>query len=269
MGGSNTTTPTPFITRCSTPIQWQTTPITPASGFDWMSPSTKHGLKEQMDLTNQFITEFCTLDPNEVPLTPSPGCSKTTSSKYSTLNTLPATSSTKLLTDWQMRDSKPTCANSKSYTTSRTPCLPPSSALITRSEPTRRKQCSSPASWSKQEWHPTWASTSSGALKQPTTPLQIAVTRHCCLLPAAYPQSSLAKDLAMGSLPLPWGSTTGLVDAGPTTSTASSATNSRTTPVVAPTNVATAGTTMRTTCVRNHTFIAHGTTAMLLRPQRA
>src|SRR6266850_5537947 len=88
------------------------------------------------------------------------------------------------------------------------------------------------------------------------------MTCHRRLLPMAYPQSLLAKDLAMGSLPLPWGSTTGPVDVEPTTSTASSATNSKTTPVDVPASAATADMTMRTTCVRNHTFVAHGTTAM-------
>jgi len=165
------TTPTPFITRCSMLIQWRTTPTTPAGGFGWMSPKIRHGLREQMDLADQFITEFCTLDPNEVPQTSNQGCSTMTSSKYSTPNTPPATSSTNLSTDLPTRDSKPMCDDSESYTMSRTLCLPPSSALTTRSEPTRRKWCSSPVSLSKPEWHHMLASTSSGILKQPTMPL--------------------------------------------------------------------------------------------------
>ena len=161
------------------------------------------------------------------------------------------------------------CADSGSCTMSRTPCLPPSSALTTRSKPTKKKQCSLPASSFKQGRHHTWASMSLGALKQPTTLLWIAVMRHCRLLPAAYPQLSLAKDLAMGSLPLPWGSATGKGDEEPTTSTASSATSLRTTPVVVPANVAIVGMTMRTTYVRNHTFVGHGITAMSHGPTRA
>src|SRR6266850_7553251 len=106
-----------------------------------------------------------------------------------------------------------------------------------------------------------WDSTSSGALKQPTMLLQVAATRHRHLLPMAYPQSSLANDLAMGSLPLPWENATKKGDAGPTMPTASSATSSRTTLRDVPTSVATADITTRMTCVRNHTFIAHGTSA--------
>src|SRR6267142_4009240 len=129
MGGSNTTTRTPFITRYSTPTKWRTTPTTPASGFDWTSPKTRHGSKEQMDLVNQFIEEFCTLDPDKVPQMSSQGCSATTSYKYSTPNTPPTTSSTNLSTDLPTRDSELTCDDSESYTMSRTLCLPPSSAL--------------------------------------------------------------------------------------------------------------------------------------------
>jgi len=106
-------------------------------------------------------------------------------------------------------------------------------------------------------------------MKQPTMPLQIAVMCHPRLLPMAYPGSLLAKDLVMGSLPLPWINATRPVDGGPTMLTASGATNLRTTLVVVHTNVATADTTIRTTCVRNHTFVAHGTTVMSHRPIRA
>src|SRR6266850_2526424 len=269
MGGSSMTTQTPFITRYSMPIQWRTTPTTPASGFDWTSPKTRHGLKEQMDLADQFIAEFCTLDPDEVPQIPSQGCSTTTSSKFSTLNTPHATSLTSPSIDLPTRDSEPMCDDSESYTTSRTLCSPPSNALTTRSGPIKRKWYSSPASSSKPGQHHVSALTSLGTLKQPTTLLRIAVTRHRHLLPTAYPQSLLAKDLAMGSLPLPWGSTIELGDFGPTTTTVSSATNSKTTPVVVPTNVATVDTTMTMTCAKNHTFVAHGTTATSHGPTRA
>src|SRR6267142_124402 len=269
MGGSSMTTQTPFITRYSMPIQWRTTPTTPASGFDWTSPKTRHGLKEQMDLADQFIAEFCTLDPNKVPQIPSQGCSATTSSKFSIPNTPHSMSLTSPSIDLPTRDSEPMCDDSESYTTSRTLCSPPSNALTTRSKPIRRKWYSSPASLSKPGQRHASASTSLGALKQPTTLLRIAATRHHCLLPAAYPQSSLAKDLAMGSLPLPWGSTTKLGDAEPTTTIATGATSSKTTPVVVPTSVATADITMTTTCVRNHTFVAHGTTAMSCGPTQA
>jgi len=151
----------------------------------------------------------------------------------------------------------------------RTLCSPPSNALTTRSEPIRRKWYSSPTSLSKPGQHHVSALTSLGALKQPTTPLRITATRHRRLLPAAYPQSLLAKDLAMGSLPLPWGSATELGDAEPTTTIATGATSSKTTPVVVPISAATADITMTTTCVRNHTFVAHGTTAMSRGPTRA
>src|SRR6267142_5014705 len=220
MGGLSMTTQTPFITRCSMLIQWWTTPTTPASGFDWTSPKIRHGSKEQMDLANQFIAEFCMLDPDEVPQTLSQGCSMMTSSKFSTLNTPHTTSLTSPSIDLLTRDSEPMCDDSESYTMSRTPCLPPSNTLTTRSEPIRRKQCSLPTSLSKPGQHCASALTSLGALKQPTTPLWIAATCHHCLLPAAYPQSSLAKDLAMGSLPLPWGSATEREDAEPNTTTA-------------------------------------------------
>jgi len=140
------------------------TPTTPVGGFGWMSPTNRHGSKEQMDLTNKFIAEFCMLDPDEVPPTPSPGCSETTSYKFSTLNTLPAMSSTNPSTRLQMRDSEPTCADSESSTTSRTPCLPPYSALITRSEPIKRKWSLSPGSLSRPGQHHKWDLTSSGAL---------------------------------------------------------------------------------------------------------
>src|SRR6267142_832772 len=120
------------------------TPTTPASGFDWTSPKNRHGSKEQMDRVNQFIKEFCMLDSGEVPQISSQGCSTTTSYKYSTPNTLPATSLTNLSTDLPTKDSELTCNGSKSYTTSRTLCLPPCIALTTRSRPTKKKQCSSP-----------------------------------------------------------------------------------------------------------------------------
>jgi len=261
MGGSSMTTQTPFITRYSTPIQWRTTPTTPASGFDWTSPKTRHGLKEQMDLADQFIAEFCTLDPNKVPQIPSQGCSATTSSKFSTPNTPHAMSLTSPSIDLPTRDSEPMCDDSKSYTTSRTLCSPPSNALTTRSGPIKRKWSLSPISWYKPEPHHKSGSTSLGILKQPTTPLRITMAHHLHLLPAAYPGSLLAKDLVMGSLPLPWINATRPVDGGPTMLTASGATNLRTTLVVVHTNVATADTTIRTTCVRNHTFVVHGTDA--------
>src|SRR6266850_287978 len=195
MGGSSTTTQTPFITRYSTPIKWRTTPTTPASGFDWTSPKTRHGSKEQMDLVNQFIEEFCMLDPDEVPQISSQGCSMTTSYKYSTLNTLPAMSLTNPSTDLLIRDSEPTCNDSESYTMSRILCSPPCIALTTRSGPTKRKRYLSPVSLSTPGRHCELGLTSSGVLKQPTTPLQITTTHHRRLLPAAYPQSLLAKDL--------------------------------------------------------------------------
>ena len=123
------------------------------------------------------------------------------------------------------------CTNSKSYTMSRTLSLPPSSTQTTRSGPIKRKWSLSPISWYKPEPHHKSGSTSLGILKQPTTPLRITMAHHLHLLPAAYPGSLLAKDLVTGNLPLPQGSTTRPVDNGPTMFTASSATNSRTTPV--------------------------------------
>src|SRR6267142_838718 len=171
MGGSSMTTQTPFTMRCSMPIQWRTTPITPASGFDWTSPKIRHGSKEQMVLADQFIAEFCMLDPDEVPQIPSQGCSTMTSSKSSTLNTPHATSLITPSIDLPTRDSEPTCDNSKSYTTSRMPCSPPFNALTTRSGPIKRKWYLSPASLSKPGQCHVLASMSLGALKQPTTPL--------------------------------------------------------------------------------------------------
>src|SRR6266850_754270 len=143
MGGSSTTTPTPSTTN-------------------------RLGSKEQTDLVNKFIAEYCTLDPDEVPPIPSPGCSETTSSKSSTPNIPPATSSTDPSIGSPMKDSEPTCADSESSTTSKTPCLPPFSALTTRSGRIKRKRSSSPDSSSKQGQRPEWGSTSSGTLKQPT-----------------------------------------------------------------------------------------------------
>src|SRR6267142_4331161 len=146
MGGLSMTTQTPFITRCSMLIQWWTTPTTPASGFDWTSPKIRHGSKEQMDLADQFIAEFCMLDPDEVPQILSQGCSTTTSSKSSTPNTLHAMSLTSPSIDLLTRDSEPMCDDSESYTMSRMLCSPPSNALTTRSKPIKRKQYSLPAS---------------------------------------------------------------------------------------------------------------------------
>src|SRR6267142_1107181 len=249
MGESSTTTQTSSTTKYSTPTPSLTTPTTRVSGFGSTSPTSRPGSREQMDLADKFIAEYCTLDPDEVPPTPSPGCSKTTSSKSSTPNTLPATSSTDPSTGSPMKDSEPTCADSESSTTSKTHCSPPSSVLTTRSGRIKRKRSLSPGSSSKPEQRPRWGSTSLGTLKQPTTLLRVAATHHPHLLAVAYPQSSLAKDLAMGSLLLPWGNVTGPEDEEPTTSTASSATNSKTTPGAAPTNAATAATTMTTTCV--------------------
>src|SRR6267142_6571613 len=176
MGGSSMTTQTPFITRYRLLIQWRMTPTTPASGFDWTSPKIKHGSKEQMNLADQFITEFCTLDPDEVPQILSQGCSTMTSSKFSTPNTPHAMSLTNPSINLPTRDSEPMCDDSESYTTSRILCLPPSNTLTTRSGPTKKKRYSLPTSWSKPGQRHALASTSLGALKQPTMPLQIAAT---------------------------------------------------------------------------------------------
>ena len=151
MGGLSMTTPTPFTIRCSMLTQWRMTPTTPAGGFSWTSPKTRHGLMKLMDLTDQFIAEFCTLDPDKVPPILSPECSIMTSSKSLTLTTPPTMLSTNWSTDLWMKDFKLMCTNSESYTMSRIPCLPPSSTLTIRSMPTRRKRSSLPTFSSKPE----------------------------------------------------------------------------------------------------------------------
>src|SRR6267142_1612551 len=255
------TTPTPSTMKSNMPTPSPTTPTTLVGGFGSTSPTSKPGSKELMDLANKFITEYCMLDHNKVPPTPSPGCSRTTSCKSSTPTTPPATSSTGPSTGLQTRDYEPTCADSESSTTSRIRCSPPSSAPIIKSRQTKRRRSSSPDSSYRLEWHRGWGSTSSGILKQPTTTLRIAAMRRPCLLAMAYPRSSLAKDLAMGSLPLPSGSATEPVGRGHTTSTASGATSSKTTPEDAPTGAAIADTNTRTTCARSCTSGAPGTGA--------
>src|SRR6267142_227766 len=111
MGGSNTTTPTPSTMKYSTLTPSPTTLTTHVGGFGSTSLTNRLGSKEQTDLVNKFIAEYCTLDPDEVLPTPSPECSETTSSRYSTPNTPPATSSTDPSTGSPMKDSEPTYAN--------------------------------------------------------------------------------------------------------------------------------------------------------------
>src|SRR6266850_2202583 len=165
MGGLSMTTPTPSTMRCSMLTQWWTTPTIPASGFGWTSPKTRHGLREQMDLINQFIAEFCMLNPDKVPLTPSQGCFKMTSYKSSTPIILCATLSTSPSIDLQMKDFEPTCANSKSYTTSKICCLPPFSTPTTKSRPIKKEQSLSPTSSYRPELHHRLDLTSLGILK--------------------------------------------------------------------------------------------------------
>ena len=79
----------------------------------------------------------------------------------------------------------------------------PLHAYPTSSKPIRKKQSWLDDASSKHEQPCALGMPSSPILRQPSMPLRIAMTCHPCLLPAIFPQSSLARDLAMGSLPFP------------------------------------------------------------------